>query len=154
MPVFDFKFTLEAPVEAVVEFHRDTRALKALTPPPMRVQIHRVEPLAEGSTAEFTLWFGPLPIRWEAVHSGVGADGFTDTQVSGPMRSWRHTHRFTSLSEQRTQVHEHIEYQHHDGLRGLFSRLLFFRAGLYALFTARKVLTRRHLRRRTSHSAV
>ena len=143
MLVFDFEFTLEAPVEAVVDFHRDTRALKDLTPPPLRVQIHRVEPLAEGSTAEFTLWFGPLPIRWQAVHS---ADGFTDIQVIGPLRSWRHTHRFTPLSARRTQVYEHIEYEHHDGLRGLFSRLLFFRAALYALFTARKMLTRHHLR--------
>lgn len=148
MAVFDFVFTVRAPLAAVSAFHGDTCALKDLTPPPIITQIHRVEPLGEGSRAEFTLWFGPLPIRWCAVHSAVGPNGFTDTQESGPMKYWAHTHRFTALSDELTQIHEHIEYAHHTGLRGLFSRLLFFRPGLYMLFTARKMLTRWHLRRR------
>ena len=148
--VFDFQFTVEAPLQAVATFHSDTRALKDLTPPPIITQIHRVEPLAEGSRAEFTLWFGPLPIRWCAVHSEVGPHGFTDTQESGPMKHWVHTHRFTAISDERTQIHEHIEYAHFGGLRGLFSRLLFFRPGLYMLFTARKLLTRWHLRQKAN----
>ena len=44
--VFDFQFTVEAPLQAVATFHSDTRALKDLTPPPIITQIHRVEPLA------------------------------------------------------------------------------------------------------------
>lgn len=85
MPVFDTSFTVPAPLQKVAEFHRDTRALKRLTPPPVFVQIHSMEPLAEGSRSVFTMWFGPLPLRWTAIHSNVDTmHGFTDTQEKGP----------------------------------------------------------------------
>lgn len=147
MQTFDYTFTVNAPVTAVSDFHHDTSVLKTLTPPPIFAQIHRFEPLGEGSTAEFTLWFGPIPVRWQAVHSDVSQHGFTDTQVSGPLQSWQHTHRFTAVSATITKIHEHIEYAHHDGVRGLFTRLLFAKPALFMLFTARKLITRWHLRR-------
>lgn len=145
MPTFHYDFDVNAPVTAVSAFHHDTRALKTLTPPPIFAQIHQFEPLGEGAVAEFTLWFGPLPVRWQAVHSEVGEGGFTDTQVSGPLQSWRHRHSFIPLDEHRTRIEERIEYSHHDGPRGLFSRLLFAKPGLYLLFTARQMITRWHL---------
>lgn len=146
-PTFIHSFTVNAPLAAVSAFHHDTSVLKKLTPPPLFVQIHRYEPLAEGSEAEFTLWFGLLPLRWLAVHSDVSATGFTDTQVSGPLRSWQHTHRFSPLGNGKTLISDHVEYAHHSGWRGFLSRLLFSWPGLYLLFTARKWLTRWRLRR-------
>ncbi len=95
--------------------------------------------------AEFTLWLGPFPIRWHAVHQEVGVNGFTDIQRSGPAASWRHTHRFTALGSNRTSVHEHIEYSHKPGWKGLVSRLLFPKPGLRLLFAYRKWITRRAL---------
>lgn len=146
MPIFDYTFTVRAPLRAVAEFHRDTRALKRLTPPPLIAQLHRVDPMSEGSISEFTLWFGPIPVRWTAVHSNVDPmRGFTDTQARGPLNRWQHTHTFTAESETITRIREHIEYEHPSGLRGLFTRLLFGRPGLWALFTARKFITRRAL---------
>lgn len=147
MPTFDYSFTVSAPVEAVAAFHRDTSVLKKLTPPPIFAQIHSFEPLGEGSIAEFTLWFGPLPIRWRAVHSDVSEYGFTDTQVNGPLRYWQHTHRFTPISPNLTRVEEHVAYAHFAGRHGLLTRLLFARPGLYMLFTARKWLTRFYVAR-------
>lgn len=147
MPTFDYIFTVDAPLQAVSDFHHDTSVLKTLTPPPIFAQVHKFEPLGEGSTAEFTLWFGPLPLRWRAVHSNVSVNGFTDTQVSGPLKSWEHTHRFTAVSPTTTRVHEHIAYSHHPGLKGVLTRLLFAKPGLTFLFTARKFITRWHLSR-------
>lgn len=144
MQSFDFKFAVRASLDAVVNFHRDTRALKRLSPPPMWVQLHRVDPLSEGSISEFTLWFGPLPVRWRARHHLLGAQpGFTDIQESGPMKHWAHTHTFTDLGDGWVQVSEHIEYEHDSGLRGLFSRLLFARPALRFLFFYRELATRR-----------
>ena len=48
MPVFDYSFTVDAPLAAVRDFHHDTSALKRLTPPTTIVQLHSIEPLAEG----------------------------------------------------------------------------------------------------------
>lgn len=143
MPVFDFRFTVDASVEQVRAFHHSTEVLRQLTPPPAIMRVQHLEPLGEGSVSRFTVWFGPLPIRWEATHSDVDEHGFTDTQTDGPMRSWRHTHRFTALGPDRTEVHEHIEYEHGDGKWGVATRLLFSKPALYGQFTYRKLITRR-----------
>jgi ligand-binding SRPBCC domain-containing protein len=145
MPTFDHSFTVRVSLAAVAAFHKDTRVLQRLTPPPIFVRIHRFEPLAEGSEAEFTLWFGPLPLRWLAVHRDVSERGFTDVQLRGPLRAWQHTHRFTPLESGLTEIADHVEYDHHRGWRGLLSRLLFARPALFLLFTARKWLTRCYL---------
>ena len=148
MPVFDFRFSVPAPVEAVSAFHFEPGILKTLTPPMMIMQVHRFEPIAEGSVAEFTMWMGPIPVYWKALHSNVGPNQFTDTQVAGPMKFWQHTHRFTALGADQAEVHEHIEYEHHSGLKGIWSRLLFPRPGLLMLFSIRRRITRREVRRR------
>jgi ligand-binding SRPBCC domain-containing protein len=143
---FTYSFTVRAPLAAVAEFHRDARALQRLSPPPLIVQLHRVDPMGEGAVADFTLWMGPLPIRWVAVHSNVNpSNGFTDTQQRGPLRSWRHTHRFMAVSADTTRVTEHITYEHHRGLAGILARLLFSPVGLRFLFWYRSWVTRRAL---------
>ena len=93
MPIFDYTFTVRAPLAAVAEFRHDTRALKRLTPRLILMQMHRVDPFGEGSVSEFTMWFGPIPVRWTAVHSNVDPErSFTDTQARGPLKRWQHTH--------------------------------------------------------------
>lgn len=149
MPVFDFRFTVPASLDAVRAFHGDTSALRTLTPPPTIVQLHAVEPLAEGSVSRFTLWLGPVPIAWTAVHRNVSGTGFTDVQASGPVAKWEHTHTFVPLAENLTEVREHIEFEHFSGLRGLFTRVLFARPNLLAMFTYRRWITRRRLRQTT-----
>ncbi len=146
MPTFNFSFTVPAPVQAVSDFHHDTAALKTLTPPPMIVQLHDIEPMGEGSVSKFTLWFGPIPIRWTAVHSNVSSYGFTDTQTEGPAKHWAHTHSFTPISDVETRVNEHIEYEHGTGISGLLTRFLFAKPNLYVMFTYRKLRTRWALR--------
>lgn len=150
MPLFNFSFTVDAPLQAVADFHSDTSALKKLTPPPMIVQIHGIEPMAEGSVSRFTLWAGPLPIRWKAVHSNVSLNGFTDTQAEGPAKKWAHTHTFTPLSDSQTEIQEHIEYEHGSGFWGVMTRLLFAKPNLFVMFTYRKLVTRWNLRTVTS----
>ncbi|HET6445694.1 MAG TPA: hypothetical protein VFI27_14050 [candidate division Zixibacteria bacterium] len=146
MPTFDYRFTIDAPQPVVLDFHHDTSVLKTLTPPPLFVQLHAVEPLGEGSKADFTIWFGPFPIRWQAVHSKVDDQGFTDTLVTGPLKNWQHRHQFVAINNEITQVNESIEYEFEKGVKGLVSRLMYSRASLTLLFTARKLITKKHLR--------
>lgn len=150
---FEYQFIVRAPLSAVSGFHHDTRVLKKLIPPPIFVQIHQFEPLADSAMAKFTLWFGPLPIPWTVVHSNVTQNGFTDTQQRGPLEHWQHTHRFEAVDSQQTLVKEHIEYEHPSGLQGILPRLMFNRAALFLLFTARKWLTRHHIGRQLQTGA-
>jgi ligand-binding SRPBCC domain-containing protein len=149
MPVFDFSFTVDAALSAVRDFHRDTSALKRLTPPPTFVRLISIEPLAEGSVSKFVLWVGPLPLRWTAVHRDVSDRGFTDVQASGPAAAWAHTHTFTPLSDGRTRIDEHIEYEHKAGAWGIVTRLLFSKPNLWLMFSYRRFVTRWFLRRRS-----
>lgn len=146
MPVFDYKFIVQAPLSVVRDFHRDTSALKKLTPPPTIVQLHDIEPLSEGSVSRFTLWVGPLPLRWTAVHRGVSEHGFTDVQFKGPAKAWEHTHTFVELTEDTTEIHEHIDYEHKGGFWGAITRVLFSRPNLYLMFSFRRLSTRWYLR--------
>ena len=146
MPLFERSFVVDAPVAAVRAFHGDTGALRVLSPPGTFVRLHDVEPLAEGSVSRFTLWLGPLPVRWTAVHRDVSPRGFTDVQRSGPAASWAHTHTFIPLDDGRTRVDDRIEFSHRPGLGGLLTRILFSRPNLLFLFAWRAFATRRALR--------
>jgi ligand-binding SRPBCC domain-containing protein len=117
---------IKANREMVAAFHFSPQAMPRLTPPPIIVQIRYTEPLKEGSRTDFTLWFGPFPVRWSAVHSGVDPQsGFCDTQLAGPMASWSHQHHWQAKGEDQTLMEEIIEFEHHPGLRGLWTRLFF-----------------------------
>lgn len=146
MATFHYTFTVDAPLTAVADFHSRTDILRKLTPPPIIVQVHDFGEMAEGMMADFTLWFGPYPVRWLAEHIDVSPNGFTDVQREGLMAEWSHTHSFQPISADKTAVHEHIVYAYPTGWRGLIARLLFNKPALYGLFTYRKLVTRWSLR--------
>ena len=143
MRTFHHEFQVNASLARVAEFHNSTQALKQLTPPPMFVKFNDIEPLAEGSRSDFTMWLGPLPIRWIAVHSDVkpGA-GFTDTQVEGPFQTWIHQHTFQSLSAGETKVIDRVEgLPSNHLLWGVISRIMWLT--LPILFAYRERQTRK-----------
>jgi ligand-binding SRPBCC domain-containing protein len=150
MAHFTYRFTVPAPAAAVRDFHHDPSILTRLSPPPIFVRLRKVEPLGEGSLADLVMWFGPIPVRWQAVHSAVGPGGFTDEQRQGPLRAWRHTHRFIAIDDDHTLVEETIDYEHQPGWRGWLTRLVFNRVGLTALFTYRKLVTQLSLQPRAA----
>jgi ligand-binding SRPBCC domain-containing protein len=141
---FTHRFRVKAPLSAVAAFHQDSHALKLLTPPPVLVQMHRVEPLAENSVADFTLWLGPLPVRWVAVHTNVDPlTGFTDRQESGPFAFWVHQHSFEPRDEAETEVIDEIQAEFGRGFLGLLSRLMWI--NLPFMFFYRGWVTRRSI---------
>ena len=109
---FQSRFRVNAPVQAVADFHSRSSAMAAITPPPILVQVHKApEHLAEGDEMDFTLWLGPLPIHWVARFEDVTATSFVDRQVRGPMRSWRHQHSFVAIDELTTDVVDEVELE-------------------------------------------
>lgn len=158
--VFDFTFEVDASLEAVAALHHDTKVLHALTPPVIILRVHRSGPMAEGMEAEFTMWMGPLPLKWHVIHVDVSDRGFTDMALAGPCKSWRHRHRFVPLDEgvsdgprraegsprPRVRIEEHVELEHEPGPWGWLTRALFARPNLWILFMYRRWQTRRLLR--------
>lgn len=143
---FRHRFHVRAPVQLVAQFHRDSRALKQLTPPPVFVQLHRADPLAENSITDFTMWLGPLPVRWVAVHTEVDPlRGFQDSQVRGPFARWEHRHSFLPLDETATEIIDEIQAEFAGGFWGLIGRFMWF--NLPVMFAYRGWVTRRALAR-------
>jgi ligand-binding SRPBCC domain-containing protein len=143
---FHRSFRVSAPLDAVRRFHQNPTALKRLNPPPLLVRFHRHEPLAEGSISEFTLWLGPVPVRWTSRHFAVGLEGFTDEQLRGPFRRWVHRHQYRALSEHETRVEDEIDAElRMDPWFGPLGLILWL--GLPILFAYRAWATRRAVRR-------
>lgn len=150
---FTHRFRVKAPISAVAAFHQDSRALKLLTPPPVFVQMHRVDLLSEGSIADFTLWMGPLPVRWVAAHSEVEMlSGFTDTQMRGPFASWVHRHSFEPCGAAETEVIDDIQAEFCRGFSGLLGRLMW--VNLPFMFFYRGWVTRRTIEKSLALSGV
>ena len=149
-------FTAAAPLARVAAFHQDAGSMAAITPPPILVQMQRApQQLQSGAEMAFTLWLGPLPLRWlarienvtlpgAAAHAGDSA-GFVDRQVRGPFASWVHTHTFVAVDAHTTLIVDEVEAEikRHPwwGLVGMGMWL-----GLPALFAFRAWKTRRLLR--------
>jgi ligand-binding SRPBCC domain-containing protein len=146
MMTFEHRFIVSAPITKVAAFHYDSKAFHQLVPPGLILRCHLQEPIANGSVTEFTMWMGPIPVYWRAVHSEVSETGFVDTQAAGPMKSWVHRHTFEHVTDRETAVVDHIEYEHFTGWRGIRSQVLFARIGLSVLFAWRRRATQRGVR--------
>ena len=145
MATYTHRFRVNTSLDRVLEFHQDPRALKWLTPPPVIVQFHDFEPVAENSRVDFTMWMGPLPVRWVAIHSEVDPNaGFTDSQVHGPFKRWVHRHNFRRIDAQVTEIEDTIEAEPGSHpVWGLVSRFMWSNLGM--LFKYRERVTRRKL---------
>ena len=106
---YQHRFRVRAPLEAVADFHSRSASLAAITPPPVVVRVHRAPEIQrEGDEMDFTVWLGPLPVRWLACIENVSATGFTDLQVRGPFNAWIHRHSFVRVDEQTTDVVDEV----------------------------------------------
>jgi ligand-binding SRPBCC domain-containing protein len=107
---FAHKFRVRAPLAGVAEFHSRSASMPAITPPLMIVRVHAAPAvLAEGDTMDFTLWAGPVPVRWFARIEDASPEGFTDRQLRGPFAAWVHHHSFVRVDDLTTDVVDEVE---------------------------------------------
>jgi ligand-binding SRPBCC domain-containing protein len=103
-------FRVQAPLPDVAAFHTAATSLKAITPPLIPTQVHHApEQMGDGDEMDFTMWTGPLPVRWTARVEDVSPTGFLDRQVRGPFEAWAHRHTFESVEEGATEVLDEVE---------------------------------------------
>jgi ligand-binding SRPBCC domain-containing protein len=138
-------FRVRAPLAGVVGFHTSASSLKAITPPLIPMQLHHApDQMGDGDEMGFTMWMGPLPVRWEARVEDVSPTGFLDRQVTGPFEAWAHRHTFVQLAEGGTEVVDEVEASlKPHALWGLVGLAMWL--GLPLLFAYRGSKTRRLL---------
>lgn len=146
--VFEKRSVMPGTAQQLWDFHAQPNAFSKLTPPPIFIQVHenKLKSLTEG-TVRFTMWLGPIPLRWVAQHeAGPSAMSFKDRQVSGPMARWEHEHIFRDVPEG-VELVDHVTLEHKPGLAGLFTRLMFDGLPLQIFFFYRHLRTRWGLKR-------
>jgi ligand-binding SRPBCC domain-containing protein len=134
---------IEASAERVFAFHESPGALERLTPPWEPVEmVERPPHIKDGARAVLRVGPGPLKIRWELEHRGyVAGRQFSDVQISGPFRSWVHTHSMIPEGPNACTLEDHIEYRLPFGLLGDLAGDWFVRRKLKRLFEFRHNVT-------------
>ncbi len=139
---FEHSSTINTTLDEMVAFHEDPKAFSRLTPPPVFAQIHRrdLNSLTDGEM-EFTLWIGPIPVRWLAQHEpGPTEYSIADRMIEGPLDFWWHRHIFEEV-DGGVRLTDRISIVHKPGFPGLLTRLMFDGLPLKFLFIYRHLRT-------------
>jgi ligand-binding SRPBCC domain-containing protein len=151
------------PIAKVFAFFSDPQNLPRLMPPQLAAKIEDMSlaplpvPPVVGSGQNSASIAGPgslitisfrvipfLPFRtsWVArIVEVVPGSHFSDVQQRGPMKSWSHTHQFTSELRDGisgTLVRDVVEYQLPFGILGSIADLLFVRTLMKLTFRSRQ----------------
>jgi uncharacterized protein (TIGR01777 family) len=116
---FFWESTIPHPASEVFAWHTRPGAFNRLNAPwrPVRIS-HASGSITVGAEVEIRLPVAPgLSIPWRLSHTTYEPPTlFTDQQVKGPFRYWRHSHRFIQQSEASMTMRDEIEYQLPRGL--------------------------------------
>ena len=151
MPQFRKQSILRATAREVFAWHLRPDALESLIPPWEKVRIEkRPESLMDGQQAILVLSVGPFKVRWVAEHTGfkdLGENGgeFTDFQVTGPFKAWRHRHIVRPDGRDRAVLEDIVEYELPMGFLGSTFGGAITRHKLQRMFDFRHDATRKAL---------
>lgn len=140
--VFEHSSIFATTMGKMMEFHEKSGPAQ-LSPPPIFVRVHEDSrtSLTQGDL-RFTLWVGPIPIKWLAHHeAGPSPTSFADLMIEGPMAYWRHEHIFTQEATG-VRLTDRVTLAHKTGLQGIFTHLMFDGLPLRILFLFRHLKTR------------
>ncbi len=99
--------------ETVFAWHERLGALERLTPPWAVVDVLEKEGgIRNGAKVALRVHRGPTSFKWVLEHVDyVENEQFRDKQISGPLKSWLHTHRFTSIDGGGTKLEDEIDFE-------------------------------------------
>ncbi|MDZ7780005.1 MAG: TIGR01777 family oxidoreductase [Gemmatimonadota bacterium] len=106
--------------EEVFAWHQRPGALERLTPPWVDARVvRRRGGIEEGGEVELEIRKGPTRVGWHLRHTDfLEGRQFTDEQVAGPMKRWRHIHRFRPDETGGTVLEDEIEMEPPLGVAG------------------------------------
>lgn len=140
---------LPASADAVFDWHEAPGAFARLTPPWERVQVVRHEGgIRDGARVSLRVGPKPFSLRWELEHRDYQPGrSFTDLQLAGPFRYWKHVHRMIPEGPQACVLEDAIEYELPFGAIGWLVGRPLVQRRLKRLFAFRHAVTRQAFER-------
>jgi ligand-binding SRPBCC domain-containing protein len=132
-------------LEETFLFFADAHNLDSITPPWLQFRIVTHDPIVirQGTLIDYSLRLHRFPMAWRScIEEWSPNHKFTDVQVRGPYKSWRHEHFFKDIGEGKTRVEDRVSYQVPGG--SLIHRA-FVRRDLLRIFIYRQEQIRRLL---------
>ena len=135
---------IDASADAVFDWHEAPGAFERLTPSWERVRVLRHQGgIKDGARVSLLVGPAPIAMRWELEHRDYQRGrSFTDTQISGPFRSWKHVHRMIPDGPNACMLEDTIQYELPLGAFGALCGGWFVRRKLRRLFEYRHAVTR------------
>jgi len=140
---------LPASADAVFDWHEAPGAFERLTPPWERVRVVRhVGGIRDGAQVWLRVGPAPFSLRWDLEHRDYRhGRSFTDVQVAGPFRYWKHVHRMIPQGPDSSVLEDAIEYELPFGAIGWLVGRFFVQRKLKRLFAFRHAVSRQAFER-------
>jgi hypothetical protein len=128
------------PRREVFAFFADALNLERITPVFLRFRITTPRPIEmrPGAVIDYRLRLHGVPIKWRTrIESFEPERSFTDVQLVGPYRRWRHRHYFLDVAGG-TEVRDVVDYEMPLGPIGGWARRVFVAGALDRIFDFRR----------------
>jgi len=128
------------PLPEVFGFFSNAANLEAITPPFLRFRVLTPPPIEmrAGTLIDYRLSLLGISFKWRTLIEIFEPNRrFTDTQVRGPYRRWRHLHEFHATS-QGTRMIDRVQYELPLGWIGDLVHSLAVRRSLEKIFDYRR----------------
>jgi ligand-binding SRPBCC domain-containing protein len=142
MHIYKAEQFLPIPIEKAWAFFSSPKNLSVITPPSLDFKILsdlKGEDIYEGMLIDYRV--KPLlgiPVRWQTEICDVKENySFTDQQLTGPYKVWKHTHTFTRHKDGILMTDE-IQYKLPLGWLGTVMEKLIVRDKIKSIFEYRK----------------
>ncbi len=108
-----FRSIVGVPREFAWEVFLRPGMFERLTPPWQQVETVRViGSVRPGDVREMQLQFGPVSVRWVAVHEEFDEGRlFSDRQAKGPFKHWRQHHLFRDAGPDRCELVDELDFE-------------------------------------------
>lgn len=127
-------------IESVFNFFSETENLEQITPTFLNFHVTGMstKTINKGTLIDYSLNLKGIPIKWKTLISDWNPPhNFIDTQLSGPYRSWHHTHSFVTLGSG-TLLSDEVRYKLPMGFLGQIMAATFVQNDVEKIFKFRR----------------
>ena len=131
---------VSSPVSEVFPFFCDEKNLERITPELLQFKVlgKDTPEIQEGTKINYRLKLHGIPLGWQSqILDWAPPTQFVDTQLSGPYKTWHHTHRFEALGEG-TLMEDQVRYQLRFGMLGRILNFIWVKGDVQKIFKHRK----------------